>query len=158
MLSRQEAEEKLTEWIKEQGNLEYKEIENPDYQILYEVSDGQNMIFAGIEKEIKRVSIHKTIDLSIDVQNSYKLSLHKEGFWYDLKVKLMFLGVNINALPNHITPKIIDVFEWIYLDTFTQDRLIHSIMNVINGHGFCNYIWEQFALSQQSGTANGSGQ
>jgi hypothetical protein len=152
---------RLIEWIGEEGNLKFNETEdsNSNYQVLYEVSDGQTMIFVGIEKKVKRVSIHKRIDLSLDVQNSYKLSPNKEGFWYDLKVRLVFLGVNIIALPNHLTPKIIDLFEYIYFDAFTQDRWIHSIMNIINGYGLCSYMWEQFAISHQSGgTVNGSGQ
>ena len=69
----------------------------------------------------------------------------------------MSLGVNTIAIPDIQSPRIIDLFEYIYFDAFTRNKLIHSIMNIINGNGYCNYLWEQFALSHLSGTSNGSG-
>jgi hypothetical protein len=155
MQTKTEIANKMIEWMKAEG-WNCKEVEDPQYQILYTVSDGQTTISVGIENKIERVNIYCRINLLSDAQNSYKLSPNKQIFWFELKVRLMLLGVHLTALPNFQTPQFFNLFEAIYFDAFTRDKLIHSIINIIDGAGLCNLMWQQFVMSQQSGTIDGT--
>ena len=128
----------------------------PNYEILYTVSDGQDIIFVGIEKGKERISIHFKADMTKDEQNSYMLSPDKYDFWYPLKVNLMLMGINTLAIPNEKKPQIIDLFIWIYFDGFTRDRFINSIIKIIDGMGLCRLMWKNFGKSHQPETSKGN--
>ena len=57
MSSRQDVEVKLTEWIEAEKNWIWTKTDNPGFQVLYSISDGLNVIYAGIEKETERIAI-----------------------------------------------------------------------------------------------------
>lgn len=132
-----------------------EDIKDPNYQILYRVTNGPNIIFIGIENDIERVSLHCSANMTTDAQGSYKLTFNKYDFWYGLKINLMLMGINTIALPNIEKPQIIDLFKWIYFDGFTRDNFINSIIKVIDGMGLCRYMWEQFANSQWNEVSKG---
>ena len=64
MSSRQDVEVKLTEWIESEKNWNWTRIDNPDLQVLYSISDGLNVMYAGIEKETERIGIHHKADMT----------------------------------------------------------------------------------------------
>ena len=55
---------------------------------------------ACIDKDVERVILLNLIKFSKSDSTNYKLSLEKEKFWYDVRLRLMPLGVGIQATPD----------------------------------------------------------
>ena len=105
MSSRQDVEVKLTEWIEAEKNWIWTKIDNPGFQVLYSISDGLNVIYAGIEKETEQIAIHYKADMIAGDKGSYLLAPNRYDFWYGLKTHLMLMGINTIALPNQKNQK-----------------------------------------------------
>ncbi|MBA3750784.1 MAG: DUF2299 family protein [Nitrosopumilus sp.] len=148
MLTRPEIKEKITKWIVDE-NWSYNIIDDPNFYFLCNIVDDQNIVYVGIEKRIDRITIHYPVTLTQNLHNSYKLAIDKEDFWFDLKVELMLMDVNANAIPNFEELQTIDVFIMIYFDAFLQDKFIHSVIKIIDAMGLCLYMWKKFVESQQ---------
>ncbi len=148
-ITRPEIKEKVIKWITDE-NWSYNIVNDPNFYFLCKVSSDQNIVHIGIEKRIDRITIHYTVTLTQNLHNSYKLAIDKEDFWFDLKVELILLGVNANAIPNFNELQTIDVFTMIYFDAFSQDRFINSIIKIIDAMELCLFMWKKFVESQQS--------
>ncbi len=82
-----EIEDKIKRWIvAEQWS--YEIVKDPNFHFLCSISDGQNIVFVGIEKRIDSITIHYTADMTPEDQQSYKLSREKYDFWFDSRLVL----------------------------------------------------------------------
>ena len=144
-----EIEDKIKRWIVAE-RWSYEIVNDPNFHFLCSISDGQNIVFVGIEKKIDRITIHYTADMTPEDQQSYKLSREKYDFWFELKISLMHMEIAVKAIPSIEELKTIDLFSMIYFDAFSQDKLIHSIMKIIDAMGLCQFLWKEFGNSQWS--------
>ena len=110
-----------------------------------------------IEKDIDRVNIMATGKFSEEDAVNYKLSPKhkKEKFWIDLKMNLVHVGVNVEAIPNLEILDSIQIAKLIYFDRWSQDRLTNSMLKVSDSLELVQLIYRNFSemMSQQNSKA-----
>ncbi|HET7344559.1 MAG TPA: DUF2299 family protein [Nitrososphaeraceae archaeon] len=61
---------------------------------------------------------------------NYKLSPEKDEFWIHLRMNLIYVGINVAAIPDIESLESIQLTKPIYFDGLSQDKLIDVILRV----------------------------
>jgi hypothetical protein len=163
-LNREEIKEQIKTWLAE-------EIKTQDWKIIHNEDDPYyyywctitrtrtviqkiekqiekieiSLCTACIEKDIERVILFNNIKFSKSDSTNYKLSLEKEKFWYDVRLRLMPLRVNINAIPDIENIEQIELRKIIYFDGWSRDRFMNDFFTMIDAAELVELLFIRFS-------------
>ncbi len=142
-----EIEEKILKWIKDEewSHEKINEFDTFVIPFAYAITLNNSIkLFIGIEKALDRFTIQHKITIAEDSRNSYKLSLKKQDFFYDLKITLMLMGIGIDINPNIEEIQSMELSKFIYLDEFSRNKVINSILKMGSAAQLCMIKWTKF--------------
>lgn len=161
-MNREEIKEQIKVWLTEETktqNWNLKQHENDPYyyycytitRIIYPKIEEKiekieiSLCTACIDKDIERVFLLNIIKFSKSDSTNYKLSLEKEKFWYDVRLRLMPLGVGIQAFPDIENIEQIQLRKIIYFDGWSRDRFMNDFFTMIDAAELVELLFRKFS-------------
>jgi hypothetical protein len=138
-----EIENNIVKWIKDEQwyyrkNDEKDDIGVSNFHFVYNVTlkNGINVTI-GIEKSIDRLNIQHKLDIADTLQKISNLSAKKYDFFYDLQLKIMLMDIHMAIDPSIEAIQSIYMAQFIYLDEFSRNKFINSIVKLGNAVFVC---------------------
>lgn len=98
-----------------------------------------------IDKDIERVILFNLIKFSKSDSTNYKLSLEKEKFWNDVRLRIMSLGVGIHAIPDIENIEQIQLRKIIYFDGWSRDRFMNDFFTMMDAAELVELLFRKFS-------------
>lgn len=149
-MQREQVKEQIIEWLnEEQQDWQFRISKNEEvYYFSSLVKLGETLgCNVCIDKNIDRVIVVSIAKLSEQDGKSYRLTPQRKKFWTDLKMKLVPIGVSVNALPDLDNLESIQLIKLIYFDAWSRDKLIESILKVADALELTQLVFNNFAES-----------
>ncbi|HXS59683.1 MAG TPA: DUF2299 family protein [Verrucomicrobiae bacterium] len=144
MLDVSAIEKDIIQWMTHE-QWSFDKIDDPNFYFVYTVTiKNDKKILIGIEKTVDRLTIQNSLLIPENLRQSYRLSTKKYDFFYELKVHLMIMEIYLDISPNIEEIKEIHIAKFVYMDEFSRNKFIHSIMKLADATDLCIIMWKRF--------------
>lgn len=76
---------------------------------------------------------------------NYKLSKEKSRYWIDLKISLMNLGIDVQAIPDVESMEKIQVRKLIYFDGWSRDRFMRDLFTIMDASELPELLFRDYS-------------
>ena len=162
MLNREEIKEQIKTWFVEETKMQHWKIVHNENDLNYYyyctitkiinqvIEEKIEKIESGlcticIDKDVERVILFTNIKFSKSDSTNYKLSLEKEKFWNDVRLRLMPLRVGIYAIPDIDNIEQLQLRKIIYFDGWSRDRVMNDFFTMIDAAELVELLFRKFS-------------
>ena len=150
-MERDEIKKQIQAWLLEESELQKWKIgfikDEDYYYSCYKILDKKDIDICTIciEKNIDRVILMNEISFSKQDGINYKLSKEKERYWIDLKISLMNLRVDVQAIPDVESMEKMQVRKLIYFDGWSRDRFMNDLLTIMDASELPELIFRDYS-------------